>query len=271
MIRGKFRQYWRIFGTGLCFVFFGIGGLLLTFTVFPFIRVFEKDLLARQRRAQAIIQRTFKLFLWMIRGVGAADVELVGMEKIRGDRGCLIVANHPSLIDYVMIASCLPQCDCVVKSEVFKNPYMKGIVSVAGYVSNENASQFLKECVTRLHKGHVLLVFPEGTRTTPGELSTLVRGAAQIATHAKIDLRLVHVTVSPHFLTKNHKWYNVPETKPVFKVEAMEMIKVEPFFFDACSANVAARRLNLHLANVLFPEEKTNVNRKESLNGDIAN
>jgi 1-acyl-sn-glycerol-3-phosphate acyltransferase len=256
MMLRRINSYWRIFGTGLSFTFFGIGGLLLTVVVFPIVGIFERDALARQRTVQAIIQRTFKLFLWMIRGIGAADFEWVGMDKVKKDRGCLIVANHPSLIDYVMIASCLPQCDCVVKPAILRNPCMKGIIKAAGYVSSTDVTRFFETCAERLHSGHVLLVFPEGTRSTPGKPSTLVRGAAQIATHAGIDLRLIHVTVSPSFLTKEHKWYNVPKIKPIFRVEAKGMIEVEPFLREAPSVNAAARRLNRHLDEVLFPEEE---------------
>ena len=139
---------------------------------------------------------------------------------------------------------------------------MKGIVKAAGYVSSEEASQFLEECAENLRKGRVLLIFPEGTRTTPGKSSTLIRGAAQIATHAKVDLHLVHVTVNPSFLTKDNRWYDVPEIKPIFRVEVQGMIEIEPFLTEASSANAAARRLNRHLADVLFPDEER-INRVE--------
>lgn len=259
---GWINRYWRIFGTGLSFLFFGLGGLLLTFIVFPCLGFFERDKLAKQRTAQMIIQRTFTLFLWMIRKMGVADIQWVGMDVVRKDRNCLIIANHPSLIDYVMIAACLPQCDCVVKPAVVRNPCMKGLVKAAGYVSNADVAHFSNECAERLHSGHVLLIFPEGTRTTPGKSSVLARGAAQIATHTAVDLRLIHVTVNPSFLTKEHKWYNVPKTKPIFRVEAKELIKVAPFLHEASSVNVAARRLNRYLAEVLFPEEEK-MNRVE--------
>jgi 1-acyl-sn-glycerol-3-phosphate acyltransferase len=256
MILRRINTCWRVFSTGLSFTFFGIGGVLLTAVICPLMVIFERDVLIRQYKAQLVIQRMFKLFLWFIRWSGTARIELVGMDAVKNDRGCLIVANHPSLIDYVMISSCLRQCDCIVKTAIFSNPCMKGIVKTAGYVSNEDVSLFVEACAERLHKGHVLLVFPEGTRTTPGKTSTLVRGAAQIAAHAKVDLRLVHITVTPSFLTKEHKWYNVPDIKPVFRVEAKGMIAVEPFLREASSVNAAARRLTRHLDDVLFPKEE---------------
>lgn len=253
---GRLNQFWRIIATGLCFVFFGMGGLILGFIIFPILEIFVRDELARQRKAQWIIQQTFKLFLFGIKLTGAGGIEMVGMEKLKADRRCLIVANHPSLIDYVMIASAIPQCDCVVKAAIWRNPFMKHTVRAAGYVPNEDAVKFSNECAERLRQGRVLLVFPEGTRTRPGKSCSLSRGAAQIATHAEADLRLVHVTVTPSFLTKEGKWYKVPSKKPIFRVEAKGMIEVEPFLRETRSANAAARRLNRHLAEVLFPAEE---------------
>lgn len=253
---GRLNQFWRIVATGLCFSFFGIGGLLLGFLIFPILGIFVRDKLKRQYMTQRIIQQTFKLFLFGIKFTGAGGIEMVGMDVLLKDRGCLIVANHPSLIDYVMIASAIPQCDCVVKTAVWRNPFMGRVVRAAGYVPNEDVAQFSEACSERLRNGRVLLVFPEGTRTRPGKPSNLSRGAAQIATHAAADLRLVHVTVTPSFLTKEGKWYKVPQTKPIFRVEAKGKIDVEPFLREASSANGAARRLNRHLAEVLFPEEE---------------
>ncbi|MBT5926923.1 MAG: 1-acyl-sn-glycerol-3-phosphate acyltransferase [Verrucomicrobia bacterium] len=251
---GYVNQCWRAIGTGICFVLFGIGGLLLTLLVSPALWLFVRNSLARQLKAQSIIHRIFKLFLVLIRWLGGADIEFVGMEKLKNDHGCLIVANHPSLIDYVMVASCLPQCDCVVKSAIFNNPCMSGIVKAAGYISNDDVGRCVDECIERLQRGHVLLVFPEGTRTTPGKYPTLVRGAAQIATHAKVDLRLVHISVNTSLLDKEHKWYEIPLKRPFFRVEAKSKIAIKPFLREARSANAAARNLNKYLAEVLFPE-----------------
>ncbi len=95
---------------------------------------------------------------------------------------------------------------------------MKGIVKAAGYIPNRDPESLLDDCSERLQDGNVLLVFPEGTRTSPGKPSKLQRGAAQIAVRTETDLRLIHITVEPSFLTKEKKWYQVPDTKPFFFV-----------------------------------------------------
>ncbi|NCO45947.1 MAG: 1-acyl-sn-glycerol-3-phosphate acyltransferase, partial [Vibrio sp.] len=106
----------------------------------------------------------------------------------------------------------------------------------------------------RMSRGNVLLIFPEGTRTTPGVKPKLQRGAAQIAIRTQRDLRIVHITVSPRFLTKEQKWYQVPKTKPFFHVEIKGKVVVTPFIEGADNPTTAARRLNRHLAEVIFPQ-----------------
>lgn len=198
----KVDQYWRVFATGLCFTIFGLGGLVLSFLILPSIALITSDTVQRELKAQRLIRFSFNAFCQIMKFTGAIDYRIDGAELLREDRNCIIVANHPSLIDYVLIASQLPQCDCLVKAAIWENPFMKRIVKAAGYIPNQAPDDLLERCEERFSRGNVLLVFPEGTRTTPGIEPSLQRGAAQIATRTQTDLRVIHITVSPTFLTK---------------------------------------------------------------------
>lgn len=250
----KLGQWWRVIATGFCFGVFGLGGLFLSFIVIPMIRLFTNNQTEREYRVQGAIQRAFHLFCRLMKFTGAIDYQIVGADTLKQDRNCLIVANHPSLIDYVLIASQLERCDCLVKSAIWANPFMKHIVKAAGYIPNETPDDLLLTCEQRFDQGNVLLVFPEGTRTTPGVVSKLQRGAAQIAVRTQRDMRVIHIRVSPSFLTKETKWYQVPKTKPFFHVEVKDKVEVMPFIAQTTSPTIAARRLQQHLADTLFPE-----------------
>ena len=247
-------QHWRVFATGFCFSVFGLGGLTLSFIVIPAIHLLTKEQTVREYRVQGAIQRSFNLFCKLMKFTGAIDYKIVGAELLQQDRNCLIVANHPSLIDYVLIASQLKRCDCLVKSAIWANPFMKHIVKAAGYIPNETPDDLLAICEERFEQGNVLLVFPEGTRTTPGVESKLQRGSAQIAVRTERDLRVIHISVSPSFLTKETKWYQVPPTKPFFLVEVKDKVEVKPFIEQTTSPTIAARRLQQHLSETIFPE-----------------
>lgn len=163
----KVDQYWRVFATGLCFTIFGLGGLVLSFLILPSIALITSDTIQRELKAQRLIRFSFNAFCQIMRFTGAIDYRIDGAELLREDRNCIIVANHPSLIDYVLIASQLPQCDCLVKAAIWENPFMKRIVKAAGYIPNQTPDDLLERCEERFSRGNVLLVFPEELAQRP--------------------------------------------------------------------------------------------------------
>lgn len=250
----KINKLWRICATGFCFALFGIGGLFLSFIIFPLLTFSVKNKERRALRVQRAIQVSFFIFCETMRITRAIDYKIIGAEKLKKDRNCLIVANHPSLIDYVLITSQLKQCDCLVKEAIWHNPFMRGVVTSAGYIPNKNPEQLLTKCSERLKKDNVLLIFPEGTRSQEGVTPTLQRGAAQIAVKTQSDLRVIHISVSPRFLTKQSKWYQVPDTKPFFLIEVKDKINISTFLSNPEEApSLTVRKLNKHLNSVLFP------------------
>lgn len=72
----------------------------------------------------------------------------------------------------------------------------------ADYLINSEAETLLPRCQQRLAQGDTILIFPEGTRTKPGEKMTLQRGAANIAVRCASDLRIVTIGCSEHLLDK---------------------------------------------------------------------
>ncbi|KJG09388.1 lysophospholipid acyltransferase family protein [Photobacterium kishitanii] len=254
-IAQRLNKSWRIIATAGCFSLFGLGALLLTFMIFPLISLLTPNHQQREIKVQSTIQRTFNFFCRTMRFLKVIDYRFDNLIALKEDKHSLIVANHPSLIDYVLIASQLPQCDCLVKASIWRNPFIKGIVKAAGYIPNRDPESLLESCNQRLQQGNVLLIFPEGTRTTATKTPKLQRGAAQIAIRSQVNIRVVHITVSPSFLTKEQKWYQVPDKKPFFLIEIKNKISIESYLKEHSSPTTAARQLNKHLASTLFPTD----------------
>lgn len=241
-------RLWRIAMTGFCFTLFGIGGLLLSVVWFNILLVFVWDTARRRRIARRSIATCFRLFLTVTRITGVLDYRMIGSDILRRECGCLVVANHPTLIDYVLLASVMPETDCLVKSTLLKNPFLSGVVRAADYLVNSQADALLPASQQRLAQGDTILIFPEGTRTTPGKPMTLQRGAANIAVRCGSDLRVVTIHCSERMLDKESKWYQVPPRKPLFTVEVRERVSID-HFYDANlqEPSLAARQLNQHL------------------------
>ena len=215
---------WRFMATALLWFFFGAIGIVVGFIFLPLVNFFIRDPQKRQATARSVIGRAFGTFVAGGKVLGAFEVNIDGLENYDPDHSQLILANHPTLIDVVILISLFPQVDCVVKEAVMRNPFMRGAVRPANYVSNREPGDLLDTCVNRLRGGSSLLLFPEGTRTVRGQAIQLKLGAAEIAVRARADILPVAIDCSPQFLTKEDPWYWIPASRPVFSIKVMSTV-----------------------------------------------
>lgn len=251
-LASSINRVWRLAMTGFCFALFGVGGLLLSLVWFNLLLIVQRDCAKRRRLARRSISASFRFFMNVMRLTGVLDYRIDNLDALRSERGCLVIANHPTLIDYVILASVMPETDCLVKSALLRNPFVSGVIRAADYLINSEADTLLAASQQRLAQGDTLLIFPEGTRTRVGEAMTLQRGAANIAVRCNSDLRVVVIHCSEHLLDKKSRWYDVPPRKPFFTVDVRERVNIHDFY-DATEQEpaLAARQLNRHLQHRL--------------------
>lgn len=211
-LTNRLNRLWRIFATGLVFVLFGLGAILVSITMFPVLRMISRGSDDARRRIQRGMQKTFKFYVELMRVLGILTYEVHGLEQLR-QPGRLIVANHPTLIDVVFLVSLIPEVDCIVKQGLWRNPFLRWPVLWASYIPNSEGEELIETCAERIRSGHSLLVFPEGTRTVPGQPMRMQRGAAHVALAAEADILPVTITCTPPTLFKNNPWYRVPERR----------------------------------------------------------
>jgi 1-acyl-sn-glycerol-3-phosphate acyltransferase len=241
-VRRSINHVWRVFATGFVFVLFGLGALFLSLTVFPLLRLSTLNADTARRRIQHGMQKTFRLYIELMRVLGIMTYEVHGIERLK-ERGRLVVANHPTLIDVVMLVSLMPEVDCIVKRGLWRNPFLRWPVIWASYIPNSEGEELIEGCAASLRRGHSLLVFPEGTRTVPGKPMRMQRGAAHIALAADTELLPVTVTCEPSTLFKGNPWYRVPERRFRMKVVVGGPVAAGSFRRDGEAPARAARRL----------------------------
>ena len=171
---------WRLLATGASFFWFGVGGLVLRVLILPLFALLPGGPDARRRRARAAISRGFDMHVQFMFRTRVLDFRIDGAERL-GRPGQIVIANHPSLIDVVFLISQIRDTNCVVKASLWNNPFMHGAVRAAQYISNNGSPEMLEEAAQVLRDGETLVMFPEGTRTTPGQPPVFHRGAAAIA------------------------------------------------------------------------------------------
>jgi len=235
---------WRALRTGIAFAVFGIFGLVLGLVVFPLVRWRGRGAPADtvERLCQRHVYRIFQAFTLLLRGLGLAEIRIRGAEQLLAP-GTLVVANHPTLLDVVMIGACMPQLDCVVKKEAWSNPFMRHVVRATGYVPNDLGEAVIDACAERLRRGRSLLLFPEGQRSPEAGLGPFMRGAAHLALKSGRPLTPVVVRCTPPTLMRGQKWYQVPERRMCFDIEVCAPIDFARGADPAEPRAAAARRI----------------------------
>lgn len=240
--RPRDAYYWRLLATALSFALFGIGGLCLRVLVFPLLTCLPGDAARHRQRARRTIGWLLRRFIHFMRATGVLTYDIQGIERL-GRPGQMIVANHPSLIDVVFLLGLVRQANCVVKHSLFTNPFTRGPVSEAQYIGNDGSMDMLDSTVAALQQGQTLIIFPEGTRTPPGQAPAFHRGAAAIALRGAKIITPVTIRVSPTTLTKHEPWYRIPRRRVHFSLHVGA--DIDPQGFTALGpAPVASRRLN---------------------------
>jgi 1-acyl-sn-glycerol-3-phosphate acyltransferase len=242
---------WRALRTGLAFVVFGAGALVVAFVVIPVVRRAPGGRSDPTIRVQAVIHRGFRWFEWFMSVLGLIRVSRVGFERLQCDGPRLVVANHPTLIDVILMGASLPQADCIVKKAAWRNPYLRGVVAAAGYVPNDEGEKLVESCVSRLRRDRTLLIFPEGTRSPRRRLGRIQRGAAHVALRSGVPLLPVVIRCDPPTLMKGQHWYDVPSRTAHLELVALDPIDPARYPPDHLGLPVAARRLSREIEAVL--------------------
>jgi 1-acyl-sn-glycerol-3-phosphate acyltransferase len=241
-------KIWRALGTGFCFVVFALLSLLASLTVLPVLLLWPMKATRRERRIRAFVSGSFRALLGLVAALGLGRVEVEGREWLKHAEGKLIVAPHPMYLDVVALLALLPQADCVVKSALLSNPFYRRFARAAGYIGNDDCAALLAACANSLRRRRSLILFPEGTRSTPGEPLKFRRGAAQVAVRSGCDLLPIVIDCNPPALLKGGRWYQVPKRAWRLRITVCAPKPLSEFGYRPdMPVGVAARHLTSNL------------------------
>ncbi len=235
---------------GCFFALYGLGSLVVGGLLFP--------PLARagaHRAMRALVRASWRLFVWGGRRTGLFRIVISPADRARlaAARGCVVVANHPTLIDVVVLMSLLPDATAVAKAaargNVFHSPIVRGM-----FLVNDDPLRVLEEAKKALAQGVDLVVFPQGTRVPAGApRRPLHRGAAQIALHAGAPVLPVRIACDPPVLAKGQPWHDLADRTIVWTLRVGDTIPV-PTADAASCVPPAAPAAGTHAAAVALTE-----------------
>lgn len=224
---------YRVFITAFFFAGFGLGALSLSVLAFNLIRLFVRNKDSRTIISRKLTSFSFRFFVLALNFFKISDIRIIGKEKIKDDRKIIYIANHPTLIDFVILTSILSNSSCMVKGELSYNFFMKGIIACNKYVlNNDTAENILTTCSSQLNHGDNLIIFPEGTRTRDEDNLKFNHGFSRIALAGNYKIRPVVIRFKGSALRKNTPWYNTFFSVLDYEIEFLDCFDTEEFFQD---------------------------------------
>ncbi|PZO18332.1 MAG: 1-acyl-sn-glycerol-3-phosphate acyltransferase [Burkholderiales bacterium] len=160
-----------------------------------------------------VVMRGFRLYLGVLRLLCACRFDLSAIDALRDQGPMVIAANHPSLLDAVLITSRLPNAVCIMKASLMDNPLFGAGARMARYVRNDNLLGAVLRCRRELRQGAQLVIFPEGTRTLgypANPLNALSRSTALIAISAAVPVQTLIIEFSSPYLGKGWPLWRKP-------------------------------------------------------------
>ena len=191
--------------------YFIIGYLLFFAPRFVAAFVLASD---RERAYQRLLFLFCRSFLRLMRRL-MPQLTVEVSDRVRQLRSAVVVSNHLSYLDPLLMISVFERQKTIVKSDFFRVPIFGWILQACGYipaVSGGLQTGLMAERIGRLEAffdaGGVLFIFPEGTRSRDGRIGKLKWGAFKIADRFKVPIEVVFIDGSQRIFTPGKFLFN---------------------------------------------------------------
>jgi 1-acyl-sn-glycerol-3-phosphate acyltransferase len=224
-MRSRIKQFAKILTSGALFLCLGIGGVLVTLLLLPFLACFVWNPRRRRRLASRAMRGFFRFF---VAGLQASGILRLQTASLPGDEdlaGSIVLANHPSYLDVVLLLTLVPQAACVVKEGVWNNPFFGPLVRASGFIPATRPLDLLARGCAALQEGRALIIFPEGTRSGCAAPVKFHRGAAHLALRSGAPVHAFRIEVDPPLLAKGQRWYHIPLRTSLFRITCTNRIQ----------------------------------------------
>ena len=213
LFREIYEYFWLYFGL----IYFGITGITCTVVgtvLYPLLPRKTGMLLGRW-----IIGMAFRSYLAILRASGVVKLDLTALDGLRKDKGIIIAANHPSILDAVLIISRVPDVACIMKAAIWDSIILGGgVARLARYIRNDSPGNMIRRATEELRSGQRLLVFPEGTRTRQKPINSFKGGFALIAKKSAAPVQTVFIETNSSFLSKGWPILKKPRMPLVYRI-----------------------------------------------------
>jgi 1-acyl-sn-glycerol-3-phosphate acyltransferase len=136
-------------------------------------------------------------------------------EDVTSLKSAVIVSNHRSYLDPLLLISLFPKHKTIVKGIFFKVPVMRWVMKSGGYIPYTPDRDFkdlmiegIQGMQDFLRKGGIVFIFPEGKRSRDGRLGRFQKGAFSIAGTCNVPVEVLYLRNTDRLFTPGKFLFN---------------------------------------------------------------
>ena len=195
-VGGRLQPVFDFLITLVVWTYFTAGFVLLFSPFYLWAGIFSKN---REQNFQRLNSRFYRGFFFLVRRVMPGhrwDIQ----PEVREIRSSVIVCNHRSYLDSILLISLYEKHNTIVKRRLFDIPLFGRMLQWSGYIPSSAEGRFADMMIQRLERmdafladGGNLIVFPEGTRSSNGSLGRFNKGAFKIARRCRAPIKVLFI------------------------------------------------------------------------------
>ncbi|MCD6178587.1 MAG: MMPL family transporter [Bacteroidales bacterium] len=199
----------NIFGSIIAFIFFLLGTIVSTISGFILLKLIPGRRENLRLLFHRILQFSSKAMVYVMFYV---PKKVIGYDKEKFDKPAVIISNHQSHIDIVLLLMLYPKMILLTNDWVQRNPFYGVLVRMAHfYPVLDRLEDNLPLIKRKVEQGYSVMVFPEGSRSENSKIRRFHKGAFYIAEKLQLDILpvLLHgvgdcITKGENFLKSGH-------------------------------------------------------------------
>jgi 1-acyl-sn-glycerol-3-phosphate acyltransferase len=160
--------------------------------------------------------------------------------SLRATRGTVVICNHVSFLDPLLLLSLLPRLITVVRPDFLRVPIFGWLLRGAGFLDPDRFTErqpWLDQVARHLHAGGNLLIFPEGTRSRDGKLAPFRKGAFYLARVLAAPLLVLRVRGTDRLFPPGRLLFDPATRQPI---EILRLTTVAAIDADAQTSHELA-------------------------------
>jgi 1-acyl-sn-glycerol-3-phosphate acyltransferase len=179
-------------------------------------------------------------------------------EAVKTIRGSVIVANHSSYLDPILLISFFPRHTTIAKRRLFHIPIYSRVLRLSGYLPSSADGPLADLMLLRMEKmpallsdGGNLVIFPEGTRSRDGRIGPLNTGAFKIARLCNAPIDVVYIDGTARLFKPGRFLF---DTGALNTIRAQHLTRIEPRYGDP---DFSLRKLMAQVHDILETRRST--------------